>query len=887
MPKTLRRSLRALFKRTRREAEMERELRSHLEMETEKNMQRGMSREEARLAALRSFGGVERFKEECRDVKRNRPLETLWQDVRFGARSLRRNPGFTLLSGLTLALGIGANTAIFSVVYGVLLRPLPYQQGGQLVVLRQQAPLVRNNNLNFSVKEIDDYRAQNQTLADLAEHHSMNFTLFGGREPERIQAAVVSANFFEVMGITPLLGRTFVRSDEAHGAEAVLILNYQYWQRSHKGDPHIVGRVFRMNDRPHTVIGVLPPLPQYPNENDMFMPTSACPSRSSERFIANRNLRMMSVFARLKPGVPESQAQADLSAIAGRMKETYPDAYPANLGFSLALASLHNELTHRAQPTFLVLLCTAGLVLLLACANTANLTLARLMRREREFAVRAALGATRGRLMRQLLTESTLLALAGGVLGILLAAWSIRLLIRFAARFTPRADEISLDNTVLLFTLVVSVATGLVFGLLPALSLRRNLVPSLKEGSGQSAVSAGRQKLRSSLVVAQVAASFVLLIGAGLMLRSLFKLQEVNPGFDSERVLVMRVTANWSKYTSGQQYRDLSLRLIERAQTLPGVLSAAMASTYPLNPLGLANRGFNTSFQIEGRPTDPNQPTPQLDSRVASTDYFQTIRLPLIKGRLLAESDNAETRQVAVINQTLARHYWGNESPLEKRISFDQGSNWITIVGVVGDVRQYGLHREPTDELYRPVRQTLTGAGYLLVRTAMAPSVLVPQLRQAVYSVDSENAIDQVQTLEHVRHESIASPWLTAVLLGLFAALAVVITAAGIAGVMALRVSQRTHEIGIRMALGASADSVLRLVLRQGLALVLIGLALGVAGAFALTQLMSTLLFKVEPTDPLTWLMVALVLAAIAALACFVPARRATLIDPLTALRSE
>ena len=824
MPNNLARSLRTLFKLNRAEQEMEREVRFHLEMETEENLRRGMNPEEARLTALRSFGGVERFKEECRDVKRNRPLETLWQDVRFGARVLRRNPGFTLLAVLTLSLGIGANTAIFSVVYGVLLRPLPYQQGGQLIVLRQQAPLARNNNLFFSVKEIDDYRAQNRTLADLAEHHSMAFTLFGGPEPERIQAAVVSANFFELMGVTPLLGRTFASSDEAHGAEAVLILSHQYWRRSHKGDPNIVGRVFRMNDRPHTVIGVLPPLPQYPNENDMYMPTSACPTRSGERFIANRNARMMSVFARLKASMSEAQALADLSTIAGRMKETYPDAYPANLGFSLTLASLHKELTERAQPTFLVLLCTAGLVLLLACANTANLTLARLMRRERELALRAALGASRGRLIRQLLTENMLLALIGGVVGVLLAAWSIKLLVNFAARFTPRAAEISPDNTALLFTLVVSVATGLVFGLLPALSLRQNLVPSLKEGSGQTAVSAGRRRLRGALVVAQVAVSFVLLIGAGLMLRSLFKLQEVNPGFDPERVLVMRVTANWSKYTTGQQYR--------------------------------------------------------------SADYFRTIRLPLLSGRLFTEGDDAQAPQVAMINQTLARHRWGDEDPVGKRISFNEGRNWVTIIGVVGDVRQYGLNREPTDELYRPVRQT-NGAGNLLVRTTAAPAVMAPQLRQAVYGVDPENAIDQVQTLERVRHESIASPRLTTVLLGLFAALALLITAAGIAGVMALTVSQRTHEIGIRMALGASAISVLRMVLRQGLTLVLLGLALGVAGAFALTRLMSTLLFAVEPTDPLTWLMVALALAAVATLACFVPARRATLIDSLTALRSE
>jgi predicted permease len=487
--------------------------------------------------------------------------------------------------------------------------------------------------------------------------------------------------------------------------------------------------------------------------------------------------------------------------------------------------------------------------------------------------------------MRQLLTESMLLSLIGGALGALLAAWSVRLLVNFAARFTPRAAEISLDTTVLLFTLVVSVATGLVFGLLPALSTRQSLIPSLKEG-GQSAAGAGRRRLRGALVVAQVAVSFVLLVGAGLMLRSLFKLQKVNPGFDPERVLVMRVTANWSKYTTGQQYRDLSLRLAERARAVPGVLSAAMASTYPLNPLGLASGGFNVNFQIEGRPPNPNEPTPQVDYRVASADYFQTIRLPLIKGRLFTEADDAQAQQVAVINQTMARHRWGDEEPVGKRISFDQGENWVTIAGVVGDVRQYGLNREPTDGLYRPMRQT-GGASYLLARTTVAPSVMMAQLRQEVYAVDPENAIDQAQTLENARNESIASPRLTAALLGMFAALAVFITAAGIAGVMALTVSQRTHEIGVRMALGASAGGVLRLVLRQGLTLVLIGLALGVAGAFALTRMMSTLLFAVEPTDPLTWLAVALALAAVAALACLAPARRATMIDPLTALRSE
>ncbi len=885
MSNGLLRSVRSLFKFKRTEKELEKEVRFHLEMETEKNIQRGLSREEAHREALRNFGGVERVKEECRDIKRHRPLETLWQDVRFGARVLRRNPGFTLLAILTLALGIGANTAIFSVVYGVLLRPLPYQQGNELIVLRQQAPLARIDDLNFSVREIADYRQQNQTLADLAEHHSMAFTLFGGSEPERIQAAVVSANFFDLMGINPLMGRTFVPGDEKHGAEAVLVLSHQYWQRSQKGDPNIVGKVFRMNDRPHTVIGVLPPLPQYPNENDVFMPTSACPTRSSERFMANRNARMMSVFARLKPGTSETQAQADVAAIAGRMRQAYPEAYPENRGFGVALVSLRQELTEKAKPTFLVLLCTAGLVLLLACANTANLTLARLMRREREFALRTALGATRGRLIRQLLTESILLSLAGGAMGILLAAWSLKLLVNFAERFTPRAAEISLDNTVLLFTLIVSVITGLIFGLLPALSIGQNLIPALKEGGSQTAT-VGRQRLRGALVVAQIAASFVLLIGAGLMLRSLLKLQEVNPGFNPERVLVMRVTANWSKYTTGDQFRNLTLRLIERAKAEPGVLSAAMASTYPLNPLGIANGPFNRNIQIEGRVQNPNEPAPQIDYRVVSPDYLETIRLPLISGRWFTETDSEKTQPVAVINQTLARHRWGDEDPVGKRVSFDNGENWIAIIGVVGDVRQYGLNREPTDELYRPVRQA-GGVINLLARTAVAPTTMVQQLRKAVHEVDPDNAIDQVQTMEAIRSESIASPRLTAALLGLFAALALLITGAGLAGVMALTVNQRTHEIGIRMALGATASSVLRMVLHQGMKLVMIGLAAGIIGALALTHLMSRLLFAVEPTDPLTFLAVSALLAAVAAIACILPARRATTIDPLQALRTE
>lgn len=883
--------LRASLFRNRLEREMEREMRFHLERETEANMQRGMPPTEARRAARLSFGGVERYKEECREAQRPRQWETFWQDVCYGGRMLRKYPSFTLLAVLTLALGIGANTAIFSVVYGVLLRPLPYRNGHELVVLRQQAPLVGVNNAGFSVKEIEDYRAQKQALDQIVEHHSMTFTLLGGAEPELIQTGVVSANFFEVMGVQPLLGRTFLPEDETQGAEAVLVLSYKYWQRSHHSDRSIVGKRFRMNDRPHTVIGVLPPVPQYPNENDVYMPTSACPTRSSEQFKTNRNARMMSVFGRLKPGASLAQAQAEVTTCAAHMQQQYPDSYPANRGFRAVATDLQDELTQQARPTFLLLLGTAGLVLLIACANVANLALARVLRRERELAVRAALGASRGRLIRLLLTESTLLALLGGALGIVLALFSTELLVKFAERFTPRAHEIGvLDGTVLGFALAISLVTGLVFGLVPALSVGQNLVPALKDGGAQSSASPARQRLRNGLVIAQVAVSFALLIVAGLLTRSLWKLQQVKPGFDAERVLVMRVSPNWSKYQSNDDYRNFSIRLLDKLKNEAGVLTAALSNNYPLNPLGITRGPSRNELRLEGRPLAPGELPPQADFRVVTPDYFDTLRLPLVSGRGFNDLDSDPKKPVAIINQSLARHRFGNDDPLGRRLSQDRGETWATIVGIVADVKGYGLQTEAVDEVYRPVAQTF-GAGYLLARIKVEPESLVPQLRHAIYQLDPETAIDHVRTLEDARNEALASPRLTATLLDLFAVLALVITAAGIAGVMALAVAQRTHEIGIRLALGASKGSVLWLVLGHGLRLVLVGLALGSLGALMLTRVlaawMDSLLFAVAPTDPLTYLLVALVLVAATTAACFLPARRVTGINPMIALRSE
>jgi putative ABC transport system permease protein len=478
-----------------------------------------------------------------------------------------------------------------------------------------------------------------------------------------------------------------------------------------------------------------------------------------------------------------------------------------------------------------------------------------------------------------------MLALAGGVLGLIFAAGALSLLVSFAARFTPRANEISIDVFVLLFTLVISLGTGLAFGLMPALSSDQNLTAALKEG-GRTSTGAKRTRVRNALIVAQVAISFIVLIGAGLMLRSLIKLQHVDAGFSPESVLVMRVSPNWSKYTTPEQNRNLLTRLIEDVKHQPGLVSAALSNSYPLNPAAINNGPFYQSFRIENRDTREGELAPRADFRVVTPDYFDTVRMALVAGRFFTESDGANSPAVALINQSTARHRWGDEDPIGKRISFNNGQNWVTIIGIVGDVKHYGLDHEPADEIYRPLAQ-VGFAGFLLARTASDPLGMAEALRQTIHRIDPEIAVDRVQTLEQVRSESVSSPRLTAILLAMFAGLALVITAAGIAGVMALSVSQRTHELGIRMALGASQGRVLGMVIRQGMFMVGIGLALGIAGALLLSQVMGALLYSVEPTDPLTFFAVSFVLLAVAVLACFAPARRVTTIDPMIALRGD
>jgi putative ABC transport system permease protein len=883
----LRSRLVALVRPDAREREMDEELRFHLEMEADKNRRRGLAPEQARRAAVVSFGGVESVREACRDARGVRLLHDLVQDAGFALRGLRRDRGFAAIVIVTLGLGIGANTAMFSVVNTVLLRPLPYRNGENLMILRQSAAGAGVADLGLSPLEVQDFRTQAASSLDgVVEYHSMNFTLLGGSEARRVRTGVVSWNFFDVFGVKPILGRSFRVEDETPRAEAVLLLSHEFWKNEMQADPGVVGRHFEMNDRIHTVVGVLPPLPRYPDDNDVYMPTTACPFRSAPAVTENRRARMVLAFARVKDGVPLGRARGDVAAVAERMHKEYPDAYAREPGYRADLLPLREELVRTARPTFLLLLATVAGVLLIACANVSNLMVARLAGREKELAVRAALGAGRGRLLRQLLTESTILSVAGGVLGLLLAVLVSGTLARFVARFTPRASELRIDGWVLAFTLVVALLTGLLSGSLPGLPAWRRLAEALGEGGRTGA--GGGHRLRASLVVSQLAVSFVLLIGAALTLRSFVNLLHVDAGFRSENVLTASVDLNWSRYRTPEKQIDkervlaFHRRLEEKLRAQPGVVEVGRAWTFPLN----ARFNNDGTFQVEGRPVEAGQALPRAEARGASAEYFRAIGVPVLRGRDFDERDDGSSGSSVLVSQGLAHRQFGDEGPVGRRLSTNGGRTWSTIVGVVGDVRNVALDEEPKDTIYLPFLQYPGFGSQVFIRTLGDPQALTRALESAVRELDPETALHDVRTLEDVRDASLGSPRLTAVLLGGFALLALVITAAGLSGLLAYSVSRRTHEIGIRVALGATPSSVLMMVLNQGMRSVAVGLALGAAGALALVRLVSGLLFGVAPTDVLCFVGSGVVLAVVASIACLVPARRATTIDPQVALRT-
>ncbi len=877
--------LRALMNGGQFDRELNAEVRFHIDMETEKYVRAGLSPEAARARAYRNFGPMEKHKEDTRDARGVSWLEELWQDMRYGARTLAKNPGFAVISILTLGLGIGANTAIFSVINGVLLKPLPYENGDRLVLIRQSAPNVNQQNVGVSIKELYDYREQLASFDGLVEFHQMNFDLLRRGEPDRVATGVVSPNFFDVLGIRPLHGRTFVDADDDQGADAVLVLGYAYWQTKFGGDSGIVGQVFEMNDRPHTVVGVLPSVPHYPNEVDVYMPTSACPFRAAAERQINQNRRAFSalqVFGLLTDGASPATAATEVATVGDRFRQDFPNVYRPNTGFQARTAEVLEQLTTNARPMLLILVGTTGLVLLIACANVANLMLSRMLGRDRELAMRTALGAARGRLVRQLLTESTLVALAGGVVGLAFAWATVDMLTTFVGRFTARTGEIGLDPQVLFFTLAVSMVTGLAFGTFPALSSRADLVGALKAGGKGTGDVGGRGRLPSALIVAQVAVSVVLLVGAGLLLLSFYRVQQVETGYRGDRVLSAEVFGNFSRYPDAVAQLRLYQPLLERLESSPGVVSAAITNAVPLSVL----QPGQTPFQVEGQAVEPElRPTSSVS--IASPRYFETLGIPVVRGRVFTASDDRETLPVAVINQSMTR-YWDGKDPIGSRVSFTNGQTWYTIVGVVGDVRQFGLDREAVAQVYIPLAQMINGlAARVLVRMNGDPSTAAAIVRDSVRGLDPDMPIENIRTLDELREASLATRRLTALLLSVFAALALLVTVAGITGVIATSVSQRTQEFGLRMALGATRDSVLRSVLGHGLLLVTVGLLIGIGAAVALSRVLQSYLYATNPTDPLAFAAVSAAFVLAGTLACLGPAWRATTVDPLIALRAE
>jgi len=876
-------AVQGLFRRRRLEAELDEELRFHLAMETEAQMRQGASREEAERRAMLQLGGLEPTKEAARSARAYRRLEVLGQDVRFALRLLRRNPGYATAVVVALALGIGANTAIFSVVRGVLLRDLPYREPGRLVVLHQRDRLTaEGGDQGFSVLDIEDLRRRNRSFSGLAEYHSMWFNLLGRTDPERVQTGVVSANFFGVLGTRALLGRTFSPEDDRPGAQPVLVLSHAYWQRSWGGDPAVIGKILEMNDHPHRVIGVLPPVPQYPDENDLWMPTSACPFRSDPHQMADRHSRGFSVFGRLAPGTTLAQARRDLAAIDRALTAEYPGDYPTG-GYRADAVPLLTELTARARPTLWLLLATVLLVLLIVCANVANLQLARLSCREDEMGVRAALGAGRGRLLRQLLTESVILALLGAGLGVGVAAAMLRALVAFAARFTQRTGDIALDGWVLGFTIAIAVFAGLLSGTLPAVVASRGIAGALRAGGSGRPGDAGSLRLRAVLAGVQVAVSFLLLVSAGLTLRSIWKLQAVDAGFNSENVLALTIDLDWAHYKTPEQRRAFHRALLARAQTLPGVAAAAYSSNYPLDGIGRGTAGV----RVEGRSaTDAD--LPQAGFRVASKDVFKALGIHIERGRGFEDTDRDGAPRVAVLGHTLAMRLFGQGEPIGRRIAFgsQRPPDWHTVIGVIADVRDQALDQDPGDAFWVALDQNPALAGSLLLRSRRAPLALTAAMRAILRELDPRQPVGRVQTLETARSAALAAPRLTTILLSVFAALALAVTVIGLGGVVAFGVVRRTREIGIRMALGADRGAILAAVLREGLAAVGIGVAAGAAAALVMARIVARLLFGVPPTDPVTYFVVALLLLAVAALACLLPARRATAIQPSLALRA-
>ena len=811
-------------------------------------------------------------------------METLWQDLRYGMRILARKPGFTLVAVMTLALGIGANTAIFSVVDAVMLQPLPYQKPQDLILLRHIDKTKGTRSESVSYTDFQDWKAQNRVFEDLATFRQWGFALAVDNDLEAVQAATVSSNFFELLGVKPFKGRTFLPEEENRESEKVALVSHALWQKVFGGDAELVGRQINLSNQLFTVIGIMPPDFKFPfqTERAEIWTTNAILSAGMMDYRGARNVQ---VVARLKPGVSLQAAQTEMTGIAGSLEQQNPHT---NRDLGVVLVGVQDELTREVRTALWVLFGAVTFVTLIACANVANLLLARAVSRHKEMAIRAALGAGTWHIVRQLLTESLLLSLTGGAVGLLLAAWGIDLLLALSPQNLPRINEIGISGPVLAFTFTISMGTGFFFGLLPALKAARpDLNEALKSGSKTSVSGVGRNWLRSSLIVGELALAVILLTGAGLLINSFIRLNRVELGFRPENVLAAGLNLSPNSYPKGENRVAFLQLLQEQVKSLPGVHAVSFTSTLPFSGVGIGS-----SFKIKGREWPANDKMPMAGTFTVLPDYFATIGMPLLQGRQFTDSDDKSRPGAAIINEAFARQYFPNENPLDQSVTpaanRDKDSPAeFAVVGVVGNVRGAALDKEPKPEIYTPYRQTPWTFGELVIRTENDALSLSATVRRQIKNLDPGQTVAGMNTVENLISGSIKPQRFNLLLLSIFAATGLMLAFVGIYGVMSYHVADSTREIGVRMALGAQTADVLKLVLRQGARLTLFGVVMGLVGAFGLTRLMVGFLYGVKPTDPLTFAGVSVLLALVATLACYLPARRATKVDPMVALRYE
>ena len=809
-------------------------------------------------------------------------MSTLLQDLRYGLRMLAKNPGFTVVAVLTLALGIGATTAIFSVVYEVLLRPLPYRDPASLVVMNETTPKV--GKVSVSYPNFLDWRQQSQKFSQMAAVYDVGFNLSAVSQPEAISGDAVSPNFLSMEGVRPLLGRDFDASEEKPGTAPVVMLSYALWQSHLGGDPNALGRTIALDGRSFTIIGVLPPDFRSLDKIDLLEPIGVWATNNRE--VAERGDRGdMVVLGRLAPGVTLSQARTEMEGIAARLAKEYP---VTNDQCGVSLQSLRDAFVSDTRPAILVLFGAVIFVLLIACVNVANLFLAQGAARTREIALRIAFGASRGRIIRQMLTESLVLACLGGILGVGLAMAGTRVMTRLIPPDMLMGQSVHLSGAVLLFAAAAAALTALIFGLAPAAhSMKTDVQAELKENSRTASAGAAQNRLRGALAIAEISLALVLLVSAGLMLKSLHRLLEVNPGFRPERVLTMELNLRTQQYSKDPAILNFWQQLLNRVQALPGVERAAVGTVVPLT-----DNHSRADITIEGMTMPKPGSFPHPDYHLVSPGYLRTLGVPLLRGRDFTDDDNEKTARVGLVNARMAREYWPNDDPLGKRFMFgrpetDNPPKWITVVGVTGDTKLYGLANPSRLEVYLPHRQSPDSEMNLLVRSAINPASLTSEIRGAVASIDKDQPIFGIATMEQLVSDSVAAQRVTLILLGLFSGLALVLAVIGVYGVISYSVAHRTHEMGIRMALGAERREILKLVVGHSLRLTLMGVGLGIAGALVLTHFLASLLYTVQPTDPLTFGVASLLLGSVALVASYIPARRATKVDPMVALRYE